>query len=163
MRTLISSILKLNAKNGLKLFPINKTAIFNSFWRIPPNYFRYICGPKLKFMATNYIPKVQSRLFSNYSISLVSLLSWLAFSYFGGKGNAAVARAVRTEPQMGQTSKTRQILDFKNREINGSCLCLQRFDKFWIYSARNDLKRKLYEFSETCKKKFVKSVWVNLF
>ena len=62
MRTLISSILKLDAKNGLKLFPINKTAIFNSFWRIPSNNFRYLC-PKLKLMATNYIPKVQSRLF----------------------------------------------------------------------------------------------------
>ena len=100
---------------------------------------------------------------TKYSISLVSLLSWLAFSYFGGKGNAAVARAVRTEPQLGQTSKTRKTLDFKNREINGAFLCLQRFDKFWICSARNDRKRKLYEFSETCKKKFVKSVWVNLF
>ena len=33
--------------------------------------------------------------------------------------------------QLGQTSKTRQKLDWKFREIDGSYLCLQQLEKFW--------------------------------
>ena len=50
----------------------------------------------------------------------------------------------------------------KNREIDWSYLWLQQFDEFWIFSARNDQKRKLCEFSETYMKKFVKSLQFNL-
>ena len=52
---------------------------------------------------------------------------------------------------------------WKIREIDGSYLCLQQFDKFWIWCAWNDWKRKLSYYSETCMKKFVKSLQVNLF
>jgi hypothetical protein len=55
-------------------------------------------------------------------------------------------------PQLCQTSKTRQKLDWKIREIDGSYLRLQRFDKFWIWRARNDRKRKLFQYAETCMK-----------
>ena len=34
---------------------------------------------------------------------------------------------------------------WKIREIDGSYLCLQQFDKFWMWSAHNDRKRKLCE------------------
>ena len=47
----------------------------------------------------------------------------------------------------------------KIREINESYLCLQRFDKFWMWSAGNR-KRKLFE--ETSTEKLVKSTWSNL-
>ena len=67
------------------------------------------------------------------------------------------------DTQLCQTSKTRQKLDWKIREIDGSYLCLQRFDKFWIWCARNDWKRKLFEYAETCMKKFVKSHQVRIF
>ena len=70
--------------------------------------------------------------------------------------------SVRTA-QLCQTSKTRQKLDWKIREIDGSYLCMQWFDKFWIWSARNDRKWKLFEDAETCMKKTVKSHQVNLF
>ena len=50
----------------------------------------------------------------------------------------------------------------KIREINESYLCLQRFDKFWMWSAGNR-KRKLCEFAETSMEKLVKSQRVNLF
>ena len=43
----------------------------------------------------------------------------------------------------------------KIREINWSYLCLQQFDKFWIWSACNDRKRKLCESIET----FLKNLW----
>jgi hypothetical protein len=51
--------------------------------------------------------------------------------------------------------KTRQKLDYKTREIVWSYLYLWRFDMFWIWRARNDRKRKLFE--ATCMKKFLKS------
>ena len=65
--------------------------------------------------------------------------------------------------QRFQMTKTRQKLNLKIREIDGSFLCLQQFDKFWIWSARNKRKRKLFEYKETCMKKFVKLLQVNLF
>ena len=34
------------------------------------------------------------------------------------------------------------LLDWRTREIDRSYLCLQQFDKFWIWSACNDRKRK---------------------
>ena len=34
-----------------------------------------------------------------------------------------------------------------------TALCLQQFDKFWIWSLCNDRKRKLFEFAETCLEK----------
>jgi len=42
--------------------------------------------------------------------------------------------------------------------IDPTYLCLQQFDKFWIWSAYNDRKRKLCESLETCFEKFVKSL-----
>ena len=67
--------------------------------------------------------------------------------------------------QLCQTSKTRQKYDWKVREIDGSYLCLQQFDKCSIWSIRNDRKRKLFEYSQTqtCMKKIVKAFQVNLF
>ena len=65
--------------------------------------------------------------------------------------------------QLCQTLKTRQKLDWKIREIDGSYLCLQGFDKFWMWSARNDRKQKLFEYAETFMKQFVKSHQVKLF
>ena len=50
--------------------------------------------------------------------------------------------------QLGHIVKTRQKRDSKIREIDWSYLCLQRFDKFWMWSAYNR-KRKLCEFAET--------------
>ena len=44
----------------------------------------------------------------------------------------------------------------KIREINESYLCLQRFDKFWMWSAGNR-KRKLCDVAETSMEKLVKS------
>ena len=60
---------------------------------------------------------------------------------------------------VGPNDKTRP----KIREINWSSLCLQQFDKFWIWSACNDRKRKLCESTETCFEKFVKSLQAKLF
>ena len=40
-----------------------------------------------------------------------------------------------TDTQLCQTSKTCQKLDWKTREFDGSYLCLQWFDKFWLWSA----------------------------
>ena len=52
--------------------------------------------------------------------------------------------------------KTRQKLDCKKiREIDGSYLCLQQFDKFSIRSASNNRKRKLCEFDDSCLEKLV--------
>ena len=42
------------------------------------------------------------------------------------------------------------------REIDGSYLCLQRFDKFWMWSTGNR-KRKLWKFSKTWMENLVKS------
>ena len=52
--------------------------------------------------------------------------------------------------------KTRQKLDYtqKNREIDGSYLCLQKIDKFWMWSVGNR-KWKLCKFAETCVEKLV--------
>ena len=49
----------------------------------------------------------------------------------------------------------------KIREIDGSYLCLQQFDKFSIRSASNNRKRKLCEFDDSCLEKLVKSLQVN--
>ena len=65
--------------------------------------------------------------------------------------------------QLGQISETRQKLDWKIREIDGSYLCLQQFDMFWIWRARYDRKRKLSEYAGICMEEFVKPLWVNLF
>ena len=51
---------------------------------------------------------------------------------------------------------------FKNCEIEGSYLCLQKFDKFWIRSAGNH-KLKLCEFPDSWMEKHVKSLSANLF
>ena len=64
-----------------------------------------------------------------------------------------------THAQLGQTSKTRQKINQKIREIDGAYLCLERFGKFEC----NDRKRKACESIETLLTKFVKSVQVNLF
>ena len=53
--------------------------------------------------------------------------------------------------------KIRRKRDSKIREIDWSYLCLQRFDKFWTWSAGKQ-KRKLSEFAETCMEKLVKSL-----
>ena len=50
---------------------------------------------------------------------------------------------------------------WKNHEINGSYLCLQRSDKFWMWIS-GTRKRKLCEFAETSMEKLVKSPWVYL-
>ena len=55
--------------------------------------------------------------------------------------------------QLGQIAKFRQKLNSKIWEIDWSYLCLQQFDKFWIWIACNDRKRKLSEFAETCLEK----------
>ena len=65
--------------------------------------------------------------------------------------------------QLGQTSKTRQKLDWKIHEIDCSCFCLQRFDKHWKWSAHNNRKQKLCKYDETCLEKLVKSLWIYLF
>ena len=49
----------------------------------------------------------------------------------------------------------------KIRLIDESHLCLQCFDKFWMWSAGNQ-KQKLYEFAETSMEKLVKSPRANL-
>ena len=49
----------------------------------------------------------------------------------------------------------------KIREIDGSYLCLQQFDKFSIRSASNNRKRKLCEFDDSCLGKLVKSLPAN--
>ena len=54
-------------------------------------------------------------------------------------------------------------ITWKIREIDWLYLCLQRFDEFWIWSARYDRKRKLCESAETSLEKFVKSLQENLF
>ena len=46
----------------------------------------------------------------------------------------------------------------KIREIDESYLCLQRFDKFWMWSAGNR-KRKLCKFAETCMEKTRDYAW----
>ena len=49
------------------------------------------------------------------------------------RSKAAAAPRLRADTQLGQIAKARQKWDLKkNREIDGSYLCLQRFDKFWI-------------------------------
>ena len=50
----------------------------------------------------------------------------------------------------------------KIREIDRSYLCLQRFDKIWMWSVGNQ-KRKLCQFAATCMEKLVKSLVLNLF
>ena len=50
----------------------------------------------------------------------------------------------------------------KNREIDASYLCLQQFEKLWMWSAGNR-KRKLCKFAETNMEKLMKSLWVNFF
>ena len=87
-----------------------------------------------------------------YHITIVGL--WKRKSKEDGDSSVA---------QWFQTSKTRQELDWKIREIDGSYLYLQQFDKFWIWSAQNDRKWKLFEYTETCMKAFVKSLHLNLF
>ena len=72
--------------------------------------------------------------------------------------NGGVAPPRGVVPCSENTPKIR----LKNCETNGSFLCLQRFDKFWIWSGSNDRKRKLCDISGTCKEKLVKSFWVNL-
>ena len=71
-----------------------------------------------------------------------------------------------TAPQLDQNAKTRQNKILKNREVNGSYLCLQWFDKFWTWSAGNR-KRKLCKFTETCMGNLVKMtmalLWLNFF
>ena len=48
-----------------------------------------------------------------------------------------------TEASWAKKQKTRQKWYSKFREIDGTHLLLQRFDKFWISSSYNDRKRKL--------------------
>ena len=69
-----------------------------------------------------------------------------------------LSRFDRISAQLGRTVRTSQKGDSKNREIDWSYLfeCLQRFDKFRMWSTGNQ-KRKLFEFAETCKEKLVKS------
>ena len=62
--------------------------------------------------------------------------------------------------ELGHIVKTCQKRDSKTREIDWSYLCLQWFDKFWMWSAGNR-KRKLCEFAETRMEKLVKSRWAN--
>ena len=55
----------------------------------------------------------------------------------GAKGKGGGLDLSRAEwSAWGQMAKTHQKLDWKIREIDGSYLCLQRFDKFWICSGR---------------------------
>ena len=75
----------------------------------------------------------------------------------------ATAAVTATDSELGKTSNTAKNKIQKIREINGSYLFFQEFDKFWIWSARNDRKRKLCEFAETCLEKLVKSLLVNFF
>ena len=61
-------------------------------------------------------------------------------------------------------TETRQKLDEKKFvKLARSYLCLQRFDKFWIWSACIDRKRKKYESAENCLKCSVKPHLANLF
>ena len=68
-----------------------------------------------------------------------------------------VKRGLGRRPTVGLYWKTRQ----KRVLIVSTNLCLQRFDKFWMWSAGNR-KRKLCEFAETSMEKLVKSPWANL-
>ena len=58
--------------------------------------------------------------------------------------------------QLGQTSETRKIIDWKIYEIDGSYLYLQRFDKFSIWRESYDRKRKLSEYAWICMGELVK-------
>ena len=51
---------------------------------------------------------------------------------------------------VGPTSKIPPKIKKKTRGIDGSYLCHQQFDKFWIWSAYNHRKRKLCQSDETC-------------
>ena len=61
----------------------------------------------------------------------------------------------------GLNLKNPLISNWKIREIDGSRLCLQWFDKFWICRECNDWKKKLCESAESCLEKLVKSHQVN--
>ena len=106
---------------------------------------------------------------SPHSFSLVSKLleSWKrhetrewAFIFIIA---SAACRRARAGSKLGQLKKTRQTFDWKIREIDGSYLSLQQFDKFWTWRKHNDRKWKLCESAESFFEKLVKSLWVNLF
>ena len=62
----------------------------------------------------------------------------------------------------GRNCKNPPKIEFKIREIDESYFCLQRFDKFWMWSAGNR-KRKLFEFAESSIEKLVELPWTNLY
>ena len=120
--------------------------------RFPGQYFMWS-----SFFSWAIIPGVGFESFNNPRIGISKSLT------------TAQSKPVRSRPPSYQThSWTKRQKPAKNviekiREIQWSYLCLQRFDKFWIWSKYNLRKWKLCEFTETCREKFVKSSWANLF
>ena len=70
--------------------------------------------------------------------------------------------SARTHTVVPNYKNPPKIKILKIREIDGSYLRLQRFDKFWMWSS-STRKWKLCKFAETCMEKLVKALWVNLF
>ena len=60
--------------------------------------------------------------------------------------SSPLCRRRRAVAQLDQIAKSSQKSYKKFRETDWSYMCLQGFDKFWIWSARYDRKRKLCEF-----------------
>ena len=67
-------------------------------------------------------------------------------------------------PQLGRMAKNPPEIIFKKFvKLTRLYLCMQQFEIFWMCRTRNDRKRKLCEFAETCMEKLVKSLRVNSF
>ena len=112
--------------------------------RFPGQYFMWS-----SFFSWAIIPGVGFESFNNPRIGISKSLT------------TAQSKPVRSRPPSYQThSWTKRQKPAKNviekiREIQWSYLCLQRFDKFWIWSKYNLRKWKLCEFTETCREKLV--------
>ena len=84
-----------------------------------------------------------------WSFTLAS--SFFGFRDCGGCGGRGLSNSASRRPthrnadrgeyyaaQLDQKPKTCQKLDWKTREIDRSCFCLQRFDKLWKWSVCNE-------------------------
>ena len=95
----------------------------------------------IRKITTHYLTSVH-RLVSVSSCLLVYSPTWW-------RTKAKLHRGRGASPPLHSWDKRKQ--PAKNK-IDGSYLCLQSLDKFWICSARNDRNRKLWEYAETWKK-----------
>ena len=89
----------------------------------------------------------------------MALGNWYVNKRWSAHVAATVAAAAHSWAKLEKPAKN-EIQ--KIREIDGSYLRLQRFDKFWMGSS-STRKWKLCKFAETCMEKLVKALWVNLF